>query len=138
MYTCNPYVDRSTQHGCNSCGDRSDDFWSVSFYPLPSRLVRKRHRDRKQTAIYCRKCYDARPNLMVKINDQRRYFDTNPGQPTPICCLCNSELDLGESLYALLYATHWMDECSIDSHLLANFCGNCFESNRISLARSLT
>ena len=58
-----PYRLRAEEHGCNTCGVKGDVFYTVQFYILPSKLVRKRHKDRAQTAIYCRRCYERAEHL---------------------------------------------------------------------------
>ena len=139
---------RAEDHGCNTCGARGEVFYNVSFYILPAKLKRKRHKEREQMAIYCPKCYDGVDALPFLVGGQRftaakaGIFRTavTPLEPGPLpglhCSLCGNPLDHG-TLYGLITSVLWMHESQIEESLLAVFCGTCIETRRVSLVAKL-
>ena len=139
---------RAEDHGCNTCGARGKVFYDVSFYILPARLKRKRHKEREHMVIYCSECYDGVDALPFVVDGQRLtaakdgIFKTavtalEPGPPqAPQCSLCGNPLGHG-TLYGVITSVLWMHESQIEERVLAVFCGTCIESRRISLVAKL-
>jgi len=137
---CDPFRFRAEDQGCNTCGAKSDVFYAVSFYILPPRLVRKRHKDRKQVAIYCRGCYerteelpylvDGRPYIVSKNSGSKEFEDLR-------CAVCGIPYKHG-TLYGLITSTLWIDSSMVDNQFLATFCDECVESHKVSLVAKLT
>ena len=139
---------RAEDHGCNTCGARGKVFYNVSFYILPARLKRKRHKEREHAAIYCSTCYDGIDAVPFLV-DGERFTAAKSGilktavtklEPTPLpvpqCSLCGNPLDHG-TLYGVITSVLWMHESLIEESLLAVFCGPCIESRRIRLVAKL-
>jgi hypothetical protein len=112
----------------------------VEFYILPSKLVRKRHKDRKQVAIYCRECYERTESLPYLVNGHHQVISKNSG-PKELedlrCAICGIP-HKPRTLYGLITSTLWMDSSMVESQFLAIFCDECVESREISLVARLT
>ena len=139
---------RAEDHGCNTCNTRGGVFYAVQFYVLPARLVRKRHKERQQLAVYCRSCYETSQALPFLV-DGRRFTVSKAGLgqvlaigdesgllPALECTFCGSPFG-HRCLYGLLSSTLWMHGSMIEANLLAHFCETCVESHRISLVAKL-
>jgi len=51
---------RALDHGCDVCRQTNlQKFYLVNLYFLPTKVVRKRHKDREQLAIYCQPCFES-------------------------------------------------------------------------------
>jgi hypothetical protein len=129
---------RAQEHGCNACGVRGDVFYGVEFYILPTKKVRKRHKDRKQCAIYCRNCYEQHSDLPFHVDGESASVPVPPriNPQDHDCAICGevSVATLGrERLYGLITSTLWMELSMIENHCLAFFCESCVESHKISL-----
>lgn len=129
---------RALEHGCNTCGARGEVFYYVSFYILPMKLLRKRHRERAQNAIYCRSCYETHSELPILIDGESASIPMTPRiEPQQMgCTVCGRRLvDTYEhrELYGLITSSLWMYRSIVESQCLAIFCGQCVESHRISL-----
>jgi hypothetical protein len=122
-------------HGCMSCGVKTDKFYFVDYYILPSRLVRKRHRDKHRFALYCCSCYEAHDQLDIEVDsvplavDKANRIDHNALR----CFLCGSEMHHG-ALYGVLTTLLLMRGSGIESRPLAFFCPECTEGHTIELA----
>lgn len=137
---------RAKEHGCNSCGVRGIVFYTVEFYILPSRLVRKRHKEREQTAVYCQPCYEKHSELPFFVDDDRRVISRFPSeepQERP-CPVCGKPFDAifaepgGEPrLYGVVSVTLWMELSPEEGQCLATICGECVEAHKISLVAKL-
>jgi hypothetical protein len=55
------------ERACDCCGARGDAYYEVRYYVLPTRLVRKRHRDLARTATYYRACFEHAPDFPVLV-----------------------------------------------------------------------
>lgn len=129
---------RAQDQGCNNCGARGDVFYAVQFYFLPSRLIRKRHRDRQHSAIYCRECYESHPTLPLQIDDTPSSVPTSPAAPSADrkCHLCETTVrdnHMNGKLYGSITTTFWVGVNMTECRLLAFVCGDCVESHKISL-----
>ena len=130
---------RAEEHGCNSCGAKGDKFYEVRFYILPSRLIRKRHKDRSQTAIYCRACYEKNPYLPYLIDGEPASVPTTPrvDPQHANCPVCDRRigdaLTADGGLYGLITSSLLMELSIIENWVLVTFCEPCVESHKISL-----
>ncbi len=121
-------------YGCKSCGIQTDKFYFIDYYILPSRLVRKRHRDKHRCAVYCCTCYEAHEELDIEIDgkprtiSKSRKIDLNALQ----CFMCGSEMQHGE-LYGALTMLYMMSGSGIENKPLACFCAKCTEECTIEL-----
>jgi hypothetical protein len=89
---------------CDCCGARGDTYDRVSYYVLPVRLVRKRHRDLGRTATYCRACFEHAPDFPVLVGGRRVLVPKGMRkEPTGLPCLaCGTPIGTTRQLYGLL------------------------------------
>ena len=129
-----PITAMGMDYGCSYCGRTTDNFYYIEYYILPSRLVRKRHRDKGRCELICPPCYESIDEMIISLN----------GVPLKIpksgirdmnnlyCAMCGDKLEDGD-LYGLIALMH-MNWCScIQSDPLAVFCPNCVEKYTIEL-----
>jgi hypothetical protein len=137
---CDPFRFRAEDQGCNTCGARGDEFYTVSFYILPVRLVRKRHKDRKQVAIYCRECYERAEELPYLMDGQLHVVSKHP-KPEELedlrCAICAIPYRHG-TLYGVISYMLWRDSSIIEQQILTFFCDECIKSHKFSLVAKLT
>jgi len=121
-------------HGCCSCGTKTDRFYFVEYYILPSRLVRKRHRDRNRFEVYCCSCYEERDKLDIEINSVPTTVDKNSkvDPDSTRCFVCGSHVD-HTKLHGLLTVLLLMAGAAIESRPLAFLCDKCVEEHVIEL-----
>jgi hypothetical protein len=134
-----PYTTISEQSGCDSCGKRGVIFYAIEYYILPSKLVKKRHRDKSQASICCRDCFEADTTLPVQIDGvsvaipkERGHFPKTPADSKCVACGDTRNLD---GLYGLITKTLFMDGSIIESAPLARFCSSCVERKEVVLLR---
>ena len=120
--------------GCKSCGDQTDKFYFLQYYILPSRLVRKRHRDKNRCAVYCCSCYEAHEELDIEIDDKPLTVNKSnvPDLNNLRCFICGSEMIDG-SLYGVITMLLLMSGSGIESKPLAYMCSDCAENRTIEL-----
>jgi hypothetical protein len=129
-----PITKIGMDYGCMSCGIKTDKFYFVNYYILPSRLVRKRHRDKNRCAVYCCSCYEAHEELDIEIDgkpvvvNKANRIDTNSLR----CFMCGSEMQHG-SLYGVLTILLLMRGSGVENEPLAVFCTECAEGHTIEL-----
>lgn len=127
---------RAEEHGCNSCGARGNAFYAVEFYILPTRLRRKRHRDRHQTALFCRDCYEQDQELPILIDGQTVFVSKTPSQRAEdVCCMtCGCALiDNHGRLYSMVTSSLIIDSSCIEWFVLLVMCHQCVETHRVGL-----
>lgn len=132
-----PYTTMAKEHGCCSCGQRTDRFYSLEYYILPSRLVRKRHRDKGRIAIYCQRCFEYQEHIAVRIGNDSVSMPSGYRIPSPVpadlkCMACHQTMPR-EGLYGVLAVTLHMSGSMIENRPLAKMCSVCAESKDISL-----
>jgi len=138
-----PYTRRSAQDGYDCCDSHGSTCYTVQFYILPSKLVRKRHRDRKQTAIYCSDCYEMDGDLPILLNGQRVGLRKNGIGDTfdeshPFICLnCRRSFLAISNLYGSVTSSLWMSGSCIENFLLAVICSECLENTTITLLKKI-
>ena len=124
---------------CDSCGTAGAVFYKVEFYILPTRLVRKRHKDRGRTGIYCRPCHEREPDLAVELNGNTVTVPKAPRRgkdALPPCLACGKAVTL-PGLYALLTSVLVMSGSFVENFVLAALCADCAETRKIDLPRRL-
>lgn len=128
---------RAQEHGCNNCGEQVDSFYTVEFYFMPSRLVRKRHKERVQNAIYCRDCYECHTELPFLVDGEAIALPIGKAiVPSELRCrICRSDCNssIHPELHGIIASTFWAGVNPMESLPLAVFCAECVESQRISL-----
>lgn len=134
-----PYTTRSAQSGCDLCGKKGVIFYAIEYYFLPSRFVRKRHRDKSQIAICCRDCFEADPTLPVQVGGVsvtiRKDPRSIPRKPAGFKCAgCGNTLNL-DALYGVITKTLFIDGSMIENAPLAWFCLSCIERQDVVLLR---
>jgi hypothetical protein len=139
---------RAEDHGCNTCGTRGSVFYIVDFHILPARLVRKRHKQQEQTAIYCRSCYENVAELPYLVDGREFQLSKRglgwtelvgeAGEPPPAleCTLCGSPFG-HRRLYGVISTTLFMHDSIIEDTPLALFCETCVETHHVSLIAKL-
>lgn len=136
-----PYSLWANEHGCNACGATGNVFYVVQFYILPQKLLKACHRKRRQTAMYCRPCYEADADLPFLIDGQAASVPKTPRSDdleNIHCFLCDLPLVTNHGrLYGSITSSLHMDGSIIESFLLGYFCSRCVESHRISLVGNL-
>jgi hypothetical protein len=136
-----PFSAKASEEGCASCGTPSVSCYVVQFSLFPRRLVRKRHRERERTILFCRSCFEATAELPILlngaevpvpkkgINDGEQPFQEHG----PLCFLCPHRFLPGQGLHGLLQSSLWMSGSCVESLLLAAFCPPCVENLTIEL-----
>ncbi len=121
-------------YGCKSCGTHTDKFYFLDYYILPSRLVRKRHRDKNRCAVYCCSCYETNEELDIEIDGKPLTVNKSktPDLNNLRCFICGSEI-LNSSLYGQITMLLLMSGSGIESKPLAFLCSNCVENCTIEL-----
>jgi hypothetical protein len=129
-----PITKIGMDHGCMSCGAKTDKFYFVEYYVLPSRLVRKRHRDKNRWTVYCCSCYEAHEELDIEIDGNPVVVNkTNIIDPNALrCFMCGSEIHHG-AIYGVLTTLLLMRGSGIENRPLAFFCSECTEEHTIEL-----
>ncbi len=135
-----PYTTVSEQFGCYRCGKKGVIFYAIEYYILPTRLVRKRHRDKGHTSICCRDCFEADTALSVQIDGisvaipkEGRHSPQTPADSKCVACGDTRSLD---GLYGVITKTLFMDGSMIENAPLAWFCSNCVEQKEVVLPRA--
>lgn len=120
---------------CRTCATISPSFYHVQFYFLPSKLVRKRHRDRQRQAFFCRECFEKTPTLPVEVGGRRfSVLKRPPAQEETCSCLgCGEGAVEPGRLYGLLACTLLVRSSAIESGPLASICEACGEANALEL-----
>ena len=127
---------RAKDHGCDACRQRDlQTFYMVHLHFLPTKLVRKRHKDRERLAFYCQPCFENMDNFPYKFNGQEHRVPSQ-GKSDFGCTRCPSEITT-EKLYGMIDYSKWIDESIVDQMPLVLFCAECAEKGIISLTRQL-
>lgn len=140
MHT-DPFTELSEKHGCGSCGRTGNVFYVVKYYILPTKLVRKRHRDKSRIEIYCRDCFEANPSYSFEANGTGVSVPRKPRQlsddpASRQCTVCRQVPDW-DGLYGVLTSPLFMDGSMIENFPVARLCSGCVELQEISLPQSL-
>jgi len=140
----NPLTDLAREQDCGSCGRScgkpARGFYVVQFYILPAKLVRKRHKARKQTVILCRDCYEDSATLSYLLDGQQVSVPKVPRveDSDQRCTICSTPVeDFLPGLYGLIASTFMIDDSFIENFPLAIFCGRCVEAHTIDLAGAI-
>jgi hypothetical protein len=120
---------------CRTCAKIAPSFYHVQFYFLPSKLVRKRHRDRKREAFFCRECFEKTPTLPVHLGGRRLSVTKRPPvqEGTCLCLGCGEGAVLPDWLYGLMACTLLVRSSAIESGPLASLCAECGEANALEI-----
>ncbi len=127
-----PITKIGIEHGCMSCGAKTDKFYFVEYYMLPRKLVRKRHRDRERFALYCPSCYEAYDQLHAEVDGKPLIInkvivsDLNNLR----CIICGSEIPYG-TIHGVVTVLLLMGGSGIESGPLAFFCSECAECHTV-------
>ena len=129
-----PITKIGMDYGCMSCGTKTDKFYFVEYYILPSKLVRKRHRDKNRFALYCCSCYEAHDQLHIEVDGKPLTVNKSnaPDLNNLRCFICGSEM-LHGSLYGQITMLLLMGGSGIESKPLAFMCSDCVENRTIEL-----
>lgn len=134
-----PFTALSEQQGCALCGQKGVVFYTLHYYILPTRLVRKRHRDKERLALCCRDCFEADDVLRIEVggvgvavSKECKKTRFKPKECT--CMVCGELRDLG-GLYGVVTTTLFMDGSMIESAPLARLCSDCAEQKEVHLLR---
>jgi len=127
-----PITKIGIEHGCMSCGAKTDNFYFVEYYILPSKLVRKRHRDKNRFALYCCSCYKAHDQLHIEVDGKPLTINKSnaPDLNNMRCFICGSEMLHGD-LYGLITMFLLMGGSGIENKPLAFLCDECVEEHII-------
>ena len=128
-----PMTRMAREVGCLACGAKGDIFYWVEYYILPSRLVRKRHRDKNQAAIYCRPCYEKDPMLEVEIDGVPYSISKKPVKDFQElnCIVCDGKVITISNLYGIIASLLVMEGSGIESCPLAYLCEDCLEQHKV-------
>jgi hypothetical protein len=120
---------------CRACGASTTSIYRIQFYFLPSRVVRKRHRDRERQAFFCRECFEKTPELPVEVGGRRFHVPKSPRvlEKTRSCLRCGEEAVKEGRLYGLLACTLLVRGSAIESLPLASLCAACGEGNALEI-----
>jgi ferredoxin len=132
-----PFSAQTKQHGCHGCGATTTSCYAVNFNLFPRKLVRKRHRDRCQTLLFCRSCYESDGDLPFLLDGVRTTVAKQGINPERgiVCRRCAQPFLPGNVLYGVLESSLWMSGSCIESMPLAFFCPQCTEA--VQLVASL-
>lgn len=120
---------------CVSCGiTLGEAFHQLDFYLLPTRLLRVRHKRKKQRIHYCSTCYDGRDRLSYFVNATlcplEKVQRLTPAEM--LCPICIKPLDeILPGLHGLIVVGFWVGGTCIESWPVATFCGECVEKHDI-------
>ena len=120
---------------CQTCGNNTPSFYNIQFYFLPSKLRRKRHRDRERQVFYCRECFEKTPTLSVAVGGQPFSPVKNPRdlEKTTLCLRCGEGAVKPDQLYGLLACTLLVRGSAIESRPLAAVCAACGEGHPLEI-----
>ncbi len=144
----------AVDYGCKSCGATSTEFCVVGFRIFPAMLKQERHKEREQTVVYCRNCFESIEALPYLVDGQRLTVAKSgysiPGAaaattvlpPASRCSACDSLLGRcspsgGKGIYGLLFCELFTDDTRDRGRILAVFCETCVESRIIRLVAKL-
>ena len=120
--------------GCKLCGKKLEKFYFMQYYILPSRLVRKRHREKERCAVYCCSCYESSEELDFEINGSAAVVNKDIKIDLNIMrCFCCEKIIVYGTLHGLLTMFLMMHGSGIESRILAVFCDECSETSLIEL-----
>lgn len=124
---------------CDSCGQLvGPTAYRVKFYILPSRLRRKRHKDKAREALYCATCYDNWQRVPYFVDGiECPLSKVQKAEPREMLCpICIKPLpEILPGLYGLIVSECSIDDSSIETWPLATFCGECVENHEIEFLR---
>lgn len=129
-----PITRLGKERGCVSCGKKTDVFYWIEYYLLPTKLVRKRHREKERAALYCRRCYESDPNLHFEI-DGKHYSvpQTSSNDFKNIYCIvCNNETKDSRQLHGVVTSLLMMGGSGIENYPLAFLCSKCVEDHELN------
>ena len=121
--------------GCVVCGEAGNSFYIVQYYILPSRLVRKRHRDKRRMVFYCSPCYDKDETFEFEV-DGKSYSVPRKPQVDPMdrtCIVCDSRDIRPPGLYGTVSSTLQIGGSFFEDYVLAFLCSKCVEEYEVCL-----
>ncbi len=130
-----PYTKEASERGCHCCQNRVHSCYVVDFRFLPTRFVRKRHRDREQKVILCRSCYETADFLPVLIGGRSCPLQTSGvimGPESVICLGCSLPAFPTKGLFGVISSSLWFTGRCIKSIPLAFFCSACVERKLVT------
>lgn len=128
MNNPDPITSLGTEYGCHICSKKTDNFCFIEYYILPSKLVRKRHREKEQCILLCPYCFDNNDLLAVSgtgksvVISKTEYHDMNNIE----CNICDVDMDLSQ-IHGIVSLLHMIGGSGIESRPLAFFCSDCLE-----------
>lgn len=127
---------RAMTFPCTCCGKTGDVYYWIQFYILPHRLLRKRHRERKQDVRYCRSCFEKNENLPILFDDRCVTIPKTPrGDLEDMgwfpCFHCGKRVIDNKGLYGFLASTFVVGGSLIENAPLAYLCAACVEDHTI-------
>ena len=66
------------EEGCAACGTTGDAFYLLQYYILPTKKVRKKHRDKAVSIMYCRTCYENDSDIQFSFGGEIFSFTKTP------------------------------------------------------------
>ena len=131
-----PMTQLSKEHGCSLCGAKGSVFYWIEYYILPSRLVRKRHRDKARCAIFCRACYEKTSEFVFAVNGTQlsvsKKGSKNFGDAQCVVC-AHRMMDTAGSLYGVVASVLLTDAALSESRPIAYLCAECLEERDVCL-----
>ena len=132
-----PFTIRSTTQGCDSCKVCVPSCYAVNLSFSPRKLVRKRHRDLEQSAVYCMGCYDTEADLPILVDGSpvglRKTGIVSDGCGLT-CHHCRIYFRHNQQIFGMIASSLWMSGSCIESVPLASFCPDCIEKLTITLS----
>ena len=116
--------------GCKCCGAKGDVFYWLEYSIFPTRLVRKRHRDKEIAAIYCRSCYEKDSEFHLEVGGNT-YSAPKVSCITPqeqLCIVCGGR---PKELYGVVSSLLLMAGSGIENIPLAFLCSDCVEQHEV-------
>ena len=130
----------ASECSCACCGKpATDGVCRLDYYILPTKLVRKRHKERKRTANYCVDCYKAADRIPVRIGEGLVHLPKMGSRDLQAheCPGCGDKLPHDGSLYGCVVLSVDEDGRSSYNAPLAMLCSDCAENCEVELPSTL-
>lgn len=131
-----PYTKEASERGCHCCQNRVHSCYVVDYRILPTRLVRKRHRDREHKLVICESCYETADVFPVLLDGKSHRLQTIGaimGHDSVSCRQCSLRAFPTEGRYGVISSSLWSMGRCIKSIPLAFFCSECVDNKLVTL-----
>jgi hypothetical protein len=91
MQVANPFAKLAQRCACRCCPSPVPTRYVVDYCILPTRFVRKRHREKEQKVVLCTTCYEPADFLPLLIDGKSRRLQTSGaifGHESVACWQC--------------------------------------------------